>query len=259
MDAEGGRSTLDFVDGAIRTICEHGDATDRRSVRVLDFGCGAGTLVRGLLDRDYDAYGCDVAGEYTRMLDVGEERIGMIVPVPYRLPYPDDHFDVVLSTSVLEHAQNKEECFREIHRVLKPGGSSFHILPSKWYLPREPHIFVPLANFLWPDVPLWYLQIWARLGIRNSFQVGKPWREVARLNYEYCQRGLSYWSHGELIRLSKEVFGNYSCPMDYFIEHSDGGAAALCRKLPFRPLTSWLVSRLRMFFIVSRKQPARAR
>ena len=34
---------------------------------------------------------------------------------PYSLPFESNSFDAVVSTSVLEHAQNKEECFREIH------------------------------------------------------------------------------------------------------------------------------------------------
>jgi 2-polyprenyl-3-methyl-5-hydroxy-6-metoxy-1,4-benzoquinol methylase len=35
----------------------------RPAARVLDFGCGVGHSVAVLLDRGYDAYGCDV-GEW---------------------------------------------------------------------------------------------------------------------------------------------------------------------------------------------------
>jgi ubiquinone/menaquinone biosynthesis C-methylase UbiE len=40
------------------------------------------------------------------------------------LPFPDAHFDVVLSTLMLHHLPRKarEECAREMRRVLKPGG-----------------------------------------------------------------------------------------------------------------------------------------
>ena len=41
---------------------------------------------------------------------------------PYRIPFDDASMDVVVSTSVLEHAFNVDEVFSEIGRVLRPGG-----------------------------------------------------------------------------------------------------------------------------------------
>jgi SAM-dependent methyltransferase len=40
------------------------------------------------------------------------------------LPFPDEHFDAVLSTLMLHHLPRaaREQCVREIRRVLKPGG-----------------------------------------------------------------------------------------------------------------------------------------
>jgi SAM-dependent methyltransferase len=248
-----GRAAADFLDGAIR-LMGGGGVEDRKRIVVLDFGCGAGGLVGEMLARGYDAYGCDVHGTWTAAAVVAPERIRFIQTQPYRLPYDDNSFDVVTSTSVLEHAQNKVECLREIHRVLKPLGYAMHLLPSKWYLPSEPHIFVPLANFLWPNVPLWWLKLWAWLGVRNSYQVGIPWRRVAELNHEYCQRGISYWTLGQLRRSSLEVFGNFHLATDYYVERADGRAAALCRKLPFKRVTGWLLSRTREMFIVSQKK-----
>ncbi len=251
MSADG-RAAADFLDGAIRLLGDLG--ADRRSIAVLDFGCGAGGLVGELVARGYDAHGCDVQGTWTAAPVVAPERIRFIETQPYRLPYADDSFDVVTSTSVLEHAQNKRECLREIHRVLKPQGYAMHLLPSKWYLPSEPHIFVPFVNFMWPNVPRWWLGLWAWLGVRNSFQLGLPWRRVVELNYEYCQRGISYWTLGRLRRTSLEIFGDFRVATDYYIERADGGAAAICRKLPFRRFTGWLVSCTREIFVVSQKR-----
>lgn len=38
------------------------------------------------------------------------------------IPYADDSFDVVISNGVINLAPDKSACFREIYRVLKPGG-----------------------------------------------------------------------------------------------------------------------------------------
>lgn len=40
-----------------------------------------------------------------------------------RLPYPDDHADVVLAGEIVEHVVDTEGFLREIARVLRPGGA----------------------------------------------------------------------------------------------------------------------------------------
>jgi ubiquinone/menaquinone biosynthesis C-methylase UbiE len=47
------------------------------------------------------------------------------------LPLPDDSFDVVLSTQVLEYVQDVEKALAEMARVLKPGGRVC-ILDTDW-------------------------------------------------------------------------------------------------------------------------------
>lgn len=235
-----------FVDEAIREIAGRGT----RGGRILDFGCGNGGLVDELVRMGYDAHGCDVLnprpGEPRRFLEIAAS--------PYRLPYEEGFFDVVVSVTVLEHVRNKEECFREIHRVLKPGGISMHLFPSKWYLPAEPHIRVPLVNHFWPACPRWWLGLWAWLGARNQFQQNLPWREVLELNAVYCRDGICYWPNARYHELSERIFGNCSWPMEFYILHTTGGFARLCRLLPFRGFTGWVSSQLRMGFMVQRKQ-----
>jgi arsenite methyltransferase len=38
------------------------------------------------------------------------------------IPYPDNFFDVVTSNGVINLSPRKAACFRELYRVLKPGG-----------------------------------------------------------------------------------------------------------------------------------------
>lgn len=248
-DAASGRlqrvnATAEYLKRAINELC--GVA----SGRVLDWGCGRGQLVEDLNAVGLETLGCDQNPNW--VTDQGG-RLRAIETSPYRLPFDSDLFDVVVSTSVLEHAQNKKECFREIHRVLKPGGHALHIFPAKHYLPSEPHIYVPLANFFWPYVPQGWLAFWAWAGVRNEFQVGKPWREVATLNASFCRTGLSYWTSADYEKLSSSVFGNYSWPMEHFLEFGDGGLAAIARKLPFRTLWGYVSRKTRMAFLMNQK------
>jgi len=227
--------------------------------KVLDFGTGSGELVRSLLALGYEAYGCDIKPYWQEMSDPDVGRLSTISLAPYRLPYEDSTFDVVNSTSVLEHAQNKEELFLEIYRVLKVGGYSMHLFPGKWYLPVDPHIYVPLVNFFWPKCPKWWLALWAFLGVRNEFQRDKSWREVIEANSDYCRHGLSYWSNLAYRELSLKVFGNFSAPMEFYIKNASGGVAKLLRRIPFPRLTGWVAGEIRMNFIVSKKTATSSR
>jgi SAM-dependent methyltransferase len=46
------------------------------------------------------------------------------------MPFPDDSFDVVFSSNVLEHVRDRRRLYAEIGRVLKPGGYCLHAMPS---------------------------------------------------------------------------------------------------------------------------------
>jgi len=219
-----------------------------RGLTVLDFGCGKGRLVEELASLGFDTFGCDISG-----IPAPTERLREIALDPYRLPFPDATFDAVVSTAVLEHAQNKEECFREIHRVLKPGGFALHVYPAKWYLPKEPHMLVPLANWFWPRVPRWWLALWARLGVRNEFQGGQSWREVFAHNADYCKTKISYWTTGRYRRLSEAVFGNAEWPMRFYIQEAPGGVARLGRRLRVVGLFGLLAREFRESMLLQRK------
>jgi ubiquinone/menaquinone biosynthesis C-methylase UbiE len=98
---------------------------------VLDVGCGTGTLAMEVARRVGRAG--RVAG-----VDPGTEQIARArakaarrhVPIEFQigvieqLPFPDQTFDVVLSTLMMHHLPNalKRQGLAEIARVLKPGG-----------------------------------------------------------------------------------------------------------------------------------------
>lgn len=57
------------------------------------------------------------------------------------VPFEDGTFDWVLCTEVLEHCPRPEAVLREIHRVLKPGGTCFLTTPFLRPLHEMPHDF----------------------------------------------------------------------------------------------------------------------
>jgi len=99
--------------------------------RVLDVGCGTGTLAiaaRRQTGPTGEVQGIDPSAE---MIEVAREKAAKAgVDAQFqtaaieKLPFPDGHFNLVLSSLMLHHlpADVKRAGFAEVRRVLKPGG-----------------------------------------------------------------------------------------------------------------------------------------
>jgi SAM-dependent methyltransferase len=109
-----------------------------------------------------------------------------------RIPVPDATFDFVFSDQVFEHVLDQPTAFREIVRILTPGGVSVHVIPAKWQL-IEGHIKVPLGGLRPFKRTSWYLP-WAALQVRKRRHTGRTVRELARFDYKYAHTKLNYWS-----------------------------------------------------------------
>ena len=223
--------------------------------RILDFGCGYGNLVNYLNTLGFDANGCDISSNWDDHQDTTDGRFSIITMNPYHLPYPDSSFDMVLSTSVLEHAQNTEEVSREIYRVLKNGGISMHYYPSKWYFPAEPHIHIPLVNYFWPYCPNWWLGLWVLFRVMIIPKLAPNWKDMYQKYCDFCKTGINYLPNSRYRAISMQIFGNHHSLMDDYLERGEGGFARLARKLRQRKLAGWFSSNFRMNFFYQCKNP----
>jgi SAM-dependent methyltransferase len=97
------------------------DCQDRNSFRtLLDIGAGPGHLI-GLLEKKFGFTSTAVDYTDTLMKRPGQ-KVDIVDLNKEGLPYPDDSFDVVTLTEVIEHLEHDRAVLREIHRVTKPGG-----------------------------------------------------------------------------------------------------------------------------------------
>ena len=103
--------------------------------RVLDVGCGTGTLALLLAKAEPRAETLGIDGDpkalaiARRKASVAGTPVQFDEGLAYALPYPDASFDRVLSSFVFHHLtrEHKSGALSEILRVLKPGGT-LHIL-----------------------------------------------------------------------------------------------------------------------------------
>lgn len=109
----------------------------RPGERVLDVGSGPGFLAAAI---------GETVGPSGRVcgVDVSEPLVALAAThcahLPWvdfrrggatKIPFPDSHFDVAVSTQVLEYVKDVDTALAELHRVVRPGGRVL-ILDTDW-------------------------------------------------------------------------------------------------------------------------------
>lgn len=100
--------------------------------RVLDIGCGTGTMLTHLA-RYGDAEGIDVDAEAIEYCHArGLTQVSQ-APADH-LPFDDSTFDLVTALDVIEHIDDDRGALCEVHRVLRPGGTLLLSVPAYRFL-----------------------------------------------------------------------------------------------------------------------------
>lgn len=96
---------------------------------ILDIGCGNGSILRDLRRRGYrNLHGLEISAYAIERLRT--EGIEMHYGRLPSIPLPDEHFDVVIASQILEHVIRRRLLLREVARVLRPGGQAFIFVPD---------------------------------------------------------------------------------------------------------------------------------
>lgn len=101
--------------------------------RVLDLGCGTGTLAIEIKRLFPDATVSGLDGD-PKILNIARKKtdearveITLETGMSFALPYPDGSFDRVFATLFFRHLsrEDKTRTLREVYRVLEPGGELY--------------------------------------------------------------------------------------------------------------------------------------
>lgn len=137
---------MDNYEFCAQWILEHAHS----GAYVLDYGCGAGQIVKRLRNAGVAAFGCDVfyeGGDYSKQMDNELFGGGVIRRMgANRIPFETESFDFVVNNQVMEHVPDLDGVLNEILRVLKPGGTVLSLFPDRgvW---REGHCGVPFLHW----------------------------------------------------------------------------------------------------------------
>lgn len=238
-------------------LAEHGIALSEDAA-ILDYGCGSGRLTYQYIDAGYaNVRGYDVKN-YLQLRKPDDARLFRFdaeqgpadsFPGMTQIPWPDNSFDFVFATSVFEHVIQQEKAYREVARVLKPGGYFLNNFPSKWR-PIEPHIYVPFGGVTQRKA---YFQFWARMGIRNEYQQGLDAEETAKRNHFYSIHGIKYPTGRQIDRMLSGIFSSNKYVEFAFVKNSPGRSRHLAAPMKVFPPLRLLFRFSHTRVILSRK------
>src|SRR3989344_7828745 len=109
--------------------------------KLLDLGCGSKPYKK-LFTNVADYIGLEYDSPRNRSIGIADAFYD-----GKHFPFPDNHFDSILMTQVLEHVFNPDQFLKEVNRVLKPTGAILITVPFVWDEHEQPHDYARYSSF----------------------------------------------------------------------------------------------------------------
>jgi len=147
---------------------------------ILELGYGGGQIALEIGKRDYKTYGLDISKKFSKTATRRCEskcpngffdlRVGSIES---KFDFDDNYFDAVIVVGALQYLFNPDDCFKEVYRVLKPGG---------YFIVAQRNIY-SLSNF---TSTRYFLRSFIQLLFREEFELFPSFKSIfteSRLGY----------------------------------------------------------------------------
>ena len=133
----------------VRVCRDFVDPGDLKDLHVLDVGSSSGIIDNYLADHFGQVTGIDIdepAMAHARQT-FNKENLAFEQGDVMQLSQEDNSIDAIICTQIYEHVPDAKQMFREIFRVLRPGGFCYFAGNNRIML-MEPHYKLPLLSVI---------------------------------------------------------------------------------------------------------------
>lgn len=160
-------------------------ALNRRDLRIIDVGCGAGWLCTELC-RFGRVTAIDLSADVLARAQVRMPQVAFIPGDFMELPFEDESFDVVVSLEMLAHVADQSAFISRLARILRPGGVLMLATQNRPVLERLNRVPPPAPG----SIRKWVSEAELRDLLRPHFDINElaiitpktnrlPWRLVS--------------------------------------------------------------------------------
>ncbi len=182
----------------------------KKSCRILDFGCGLGSVVQAGQSLGINLYGTDTFYDgMTWFLDEAKkgELFGtkIFLSNNNQLAFEDSFFDLVMANMVFEHVKDLPQILQEIWRVLQPGGYLLTLFPTKEAI-YEGHTGIPMVQRFKRKSRIRFhyaLMVRSLLTRKFNFRSNQTW---VRDNLQWLDRYTNLRSQREMVKEISKYF-----------------------------------------------------
>ena len=113
-----------------------------KGAKLLDVGCGIGTISLELQKQGFEVYGIDFSSvAIKKAKENGIKAIECDLDKE-GIPFEDNYFDVVWAGDIVEHVFDPIFLLKEISRVVKPSGKVLLTTPNDFHLKKRLSVFI---------------------------------------------------------------------------------------------------------------------
>ncbi len=108
---------------------------DGTGMHILDLACGPGIMIKGLRAKNYRVTAIDAAPDMVELASKELPNDTMVtceVGDAYALSSPDKQFDIVTAMGLIEYLDDEPKYLKEMHRIIKDGGTAIITYPNVW-------------------------------------------------------------------------------------------------------------------------------
>ena len=108
-----------------------------KKLKILDYGCGEGIILKMMhqINPASSYVGVDIS---KKIIQKNKKRMPQFnffqIEEEEKLPFQNSYFDFIISTDVIEHVYNTPMLFKELSRILKPGGKILLTVPYHGFI-----------------------------------------------------------------------------------------------------------------------------